>query len=48
VVQEVRRLEEAANKNEEELLNLSPATSPENRGIRYQLARLGVFLGRKH
>ena len=35
LVQEVRRLEDAANKNEEELLNLSPGSSPENRGIRY-------------
>ncbi len=37
LVQEVRRLEDAASRNEEELGNLAPAglSSTENRGIRY-------------
>ncbi len=36
LVQEVRRLEDAASRNEEELGNLAPGlSSTENRGIRY-------------
>ncbi len=43
LVQEVRRLEDAASRNEEELGNLAPGlSSTENRGIRYIIIIRGL------